>query len=74
MQLANWLSRGGNDEGATPAAAAALLAESRELHPGMLSLEEWLERQGVAELPLPWWQAAENNLYYHLRRFKFSRT
>merc|ERR1719487_830570 len=69
-QLARWLSKGGNDEGATAAAATALLAESRALHPDMLSVEEWLERQGVADLPPPWWQTAEQSMTYYLRRLK----
>ena len=51
-QLQRWLSVGGNDEGAAPD-AAAMLAESRELHPQMKSVEEWLVAQGVRELPSP---------------------
>mmetsp|Transcript_41754 Transcript_41754/g.134696 ORF Transcript_41754/g.134696 Transcript_41754/m.134696 type:complete len:413 (+) Transcript_41754:87-1325(+) len=50
-QLRRWLTYGGNDEGARADAADAA-AECRRLHPEMLSVEEWMRRQGVADLPL----------------------
>ena len=51
-QLRRWLSTGGNDEGAGEHAAASL-RECRELHPEMLSVEDWLRAQGVQRLATP---------------------
>jgi len=45
-QLRRWLTYGGNDEGA---AGLDFLRECRELHPGMASVDDWLEQRGVAE-------------------------
>lgn len=44
-QLRAWLSRGGNDEG-----NEANLAASREIHPDMQSVEDWLREHGVDQM------------------------
>jgi hypothetical protein len=53
-QLRRWLAAGGgNDEGCEQAGgAAALIAECRQLHPQMLTVDEWLATQ-VSLSPSP---------------------
>lgn len=49
-QLKRWLSDGGNDEGARDDAEETVFAMSRELYPGVRTVEEWFVLQGVREL------------------------
>ena len=52
-QLKRWLTRGGNDQGAVEEEAAAMFAESRRLHPGLMSMEDFLVEKGIRNLPVP---------------------
>ena len=63
QQLQKWLSLGGNDEGADPAAAATAKAECLALHPEMQTLDEWLREQNIAALPTPPLQRFQRKLH-----------
>ncbi len=54
-QLKRWLSRGGKDEGFAAAVGDGddPFAECKALHPGVLSVEEWLRARGVADMEPP---------------------
>ena len=67
-QLARWLSKGGNDEGVVDHAREESFAMCKRLHPEMLSVEDWLVKQGVRELPVPKVQVLQKGVAAMLQR------